>query len=575
MCGRGGFQTHPDKTGPWLTEIVRAWQRNYYEHMRIALINPGQLSDAGEDQFAGRMDTVFFRLTPFSKTYFGIPLALPTLAGATPSKHSVRIIDEMVETIDFDAPCDVVGISAMTCKATRGYQIAVEFRKRGVPVIMGGIHASMCPDEVAAHVDCVVVGEADAIWAEILHDLEQGQLKPRYCGALPDAASIALPRHDLTPHEHYFAYLLQTTRGCPRDCSFCTVTAMNGRTLRKKTPEQVMAEVRSVLRIPNQVRPVIFDIEASKRERRLASGTIFFVDDNFAIDRQHALSICRALKDFQDANDVHINWFTQTDFRVGFDDELLSAMKDAGCMNIFVGFESLSPQTLKAMKKNVNSPERYAECIQGIESHGIAVTASVIVGADSDTLATEDEMAEFVLRNRLFYFFPNILTPYPGTRLAQELQAAQRILIRAPELYNVRNVVFQPKQMTPRQLRELYVSLCQKVLGIDNLHRSALEKLKRPNRYYLTRRWRLLACLGFSWVLVALALKRTITLRELVKLLWWAPKMIIADGSLIAMGLVANLVSFCTFSRSEARRLGKEPARLCDNEHTCRTPREL
>ncbi|MBN1610000.1 MAG: B12-binding domain-containing radical SAM protein [Polyangiaceae bacterium] len=529
--------------------------------MKIHLINPGQLPDAGEDQFAGRIDSAFFRARPFSRTYFGIPLALPTLAAVTPPEHTVRITDEMVEDIDFDEPCDLVGLSAMTCKATRAYQIARKFRERGVPVVMGGIHASMCPDEAARHVDCVVVGEADELWPRILADLARGTLRSRYAAdTFPDISVIPPPRHELTPHSRYYAFFLQTTRGCPRSCRFCTVTAINGRELRRKRPDQVVDEVRALLRLPNPLRPVIVDRAEGNRRRRLATGAVFFVDDNFAIDRDHALDVCRALKALQDQNDLHLPWFTQTDSRTGFDDELLDAMKSAGCMNLFVGFESLLPRTLRAMAKNVNAPERYAECIANIERHGIEVTASVIVGTDAETATSGAEMVRFALENRIFYFFPNILTPYPGTALMQEMDAEGRILLREPELYNIRNVVFAPKRMSPLELQSSFVRLCGELLSLDRLVRTAETKLEREPRYRLTWRWRLIIGFAFSLTFVALTLTGRITFGDLLKLLYRAPRMILVNGSPSALGFIVNSVGFGTFARSEIARLPRSPA---------------
>jgi radical SAM superfamily enzyme YgiQ (UPF0313 family) len=523
--------------------------------LKIMLINPGQLDDAGEDQFAGRIDSAFFRARPFTDTYFGIPLAIPTLAGATPAEHTVKIVDEMVESIDFDEPCDLVGLSAMTCKATRAYQIAAEYRKRGVPVVMGGIHASMCPEEAGEHVDCVVVGEADALWTTLLKDVERGQLKPRYCAEeFPDITRISPPNHELTSHDRYYAFFLQTTRGCPRQCRFCTVTQINGKRLRKKTPEQVVEEVRRVVALPNRLRPVIVDREEENRTRRLTSGTVFFVDDNSAIDREHALAVCKALKQFQDDHDVHLTWFTQADVKTGFDDELLRAMKSAGCMNIFMGFESLSPKALQAMKKNVNAPHRYAACIENIERHGIEVTVSVIVGTDFEDSHSGEEMARFAMKHDVFYLFPNILTPYPGTALKDEMEEAHRIVLREPELYNIRNVVFRPKRMTPLELQTLFVKLCDEVLSLDNLLRTAMEKLKKPKRYYLTVRWRVLIWMAFSFIFMALALRRKITPVDMLKLLVKAPKMILLNGSLAALGFLVNTIGFGTFARSEHRR---------------------
>jgi radical SAM superfamily enzyme YgiQ (UPF0313 family) len=523
--------------------------------LKILLINPGQLTNVGEDQFAGRFDAACFRVKPFSETYFGLPLAIPTLAGLTPAKHHVKIVDEMVEPINFDERCDIVGLSAMTCKATRAYEIATEFRRRGIPVIMGGIHATVCPEEVAKHVDCVVVGEADEIWRSILEDFENGLMKSRYISSkLPNLANVPPPRHDLTAYTKYAAYFLQTTRGCPRSCKFCTVTEVNGKTLRKKTPEQVVAEVKSAISLPNPICPTIVDRANSDRKRKIASATIFFVDDNFAFDRNHALAVCRALKAFEDDNNVHINWFTQSDVKTGFDDELLAAMKDAGCMNIFIGFESLNEATLKAMKKNVNSPERYRECIESIERHGIEVTASVIVGTDHETLETQEEMIRFARENRIFYFFPNVMTPYPGTHLMQEMESDGRILRREPELYNIRNVIFSPKQMSPFELQSIYKELCKSVLDVSRLLQCATEKLKKPKRYYLTVPWRFVVWLAFMFLFTIFMMRKKITLSDYIRLIYYVPKFVLFNGSLAALGFLSNSVGFGAFARGEAVR---------------------
>jgi radical SAM superfamily enzyme YgiQ (UPF0313 family) len=528
--------------------------------LRIVLINPGQLPDAGEDQFAGRIDSLFFRARPFAKTYFGIPLALPTLAGLTPHRHQVRIVDEMVAPVDYDQPCDLVGLSAMTCKATRAYQIAEQFRKRGVPVVMGGIHASMCPDEVARHVDCVVIGEADDLWPRLLDDAEAGRLQARYLAdAFPDLTTLPPPRHDLTPHSRYFCYFLQTTRGCPRGCKFCTVTAHNGKVLRKKTPAQIVAEVKLVVELPNPLRPTVVDRERGGRRRRLASGTIFFVDDNFALDRKHALAVCHALEALQEEREIHLNWFTQSDVNTGFDDELLAAMKDAGCMNIFMGLESLHAESLHALNKDVNVPAHYGQCIANVERHGMDITTSVIVGTDDEDAGAGKEMSRFVDHNHIFYLFPNIMTPYPGTQLREQIETEGRLLRREPELYNVRNVVFVPKRMSPPELRSLFVDLCSDSLNLERLLRIALEKIRRPHRYYLTRRWRFLTWLVFSFIYIVLALRRQITSRDAVRLLRCSPRLLLRDGSMAALGYLVSSIGFGTFARSERRRLRERP----------------
>jgi radical SAM superfamily enzyme YgiQ (UPF0313 family) len=318
----------------------------------------------------------------------------------------------------------------------------------------------------------------------------------------------------------------------------------------------VVAEVASVLQIPNPVRPQVFD-SVRRCTRRIAAGTFFFVDDNFALDRNHAIQVCKALAAFQDEHEIHIPWFTQTDVNAGFDDELLSAMKDAGCVNLFIGFESLSAKSLDAMHKSINTPERYLECIRNVERHGIEVTMSIIVGHDCESRDSLKELTEFAIRNNVFYLFPNILTPYPGTRLGHDIEAEGRISSRAPELYNVRNVVFEPKCMSALELRTAYVELCQAVLNVDRLCRAANERLRQPARYRLAWVWRVTATVAFAAILVGLALRRVITRHELTKLLHWMPRALLCNGSPNAMGFLANIVNFSTFARSEQRRLAR------------------
>ncbi len=203
----------------------------------------------------------------------------------------------------------------------------------------------------------------------------------------------------------------------------------------------------------------------------------------------------------------------------------------------------------------MNSPERYLECIRNIERHGIEVTVSVIVGTDAETISSGEEMARFAMENDIFYLFPNIMTPYPGTRLMEEMEAEGRVLLRETELYNIRNVVFLPKNMSPMELQRLFATLCDKVLTIDYLLKTAARKVKRENRFYMTKSWRILIWISFSMIFAALFLRRKITFKDLLKLFYYAPKLILKDGSLSALGFLVNAVGFGTFSRSEVRRL--------------------
>ncbi|MCP4599847.1 MAG: B12-binding domain-containing radical SAM protein [Proteobacteria bacterium] len=526
--------------------------------MKILLINPDNPAGAGRDLYAGEIFAALCRFKTNTKMYFGLPLALPTLAAVTPSRHTVKIVDEMVEAIDFDEEADLVGITAMTFKATRAYEIAREFKKRGVPVIMGGIHASVRPDEVSEHVDCVVVGEAEELWPKVLEDFEHGRLKPRYTvDKAPDISKIPPPRHDLSSTDKYFLFLLQTTRGCPYNCKFCTVTRFNGKVVRKKSPEQVVNEIESVIKLR---KPPFSILDANDGKKKKISVPFFFTDDNFAIDRKHALAVCKAIEKFQNDRGTLFTWVTQVNYSVGLDDELLTAMNASGCRHLFMGFESLGSESLKAMKKKMNTPEKYAAAIQNAKRYGMETAFSVIIGGEFDDINTGNTVADFIDKNEVFYILPNIMTPYPGTVLGEEMDKEGRIVSKNPDYYNIRNVVFKPKLMTPLQLQTVYTEFCARVFDFDNMIKRAHASLKHPRRYILPIPTRIFIWILLSFTAVRLTLTGKLRLRIGVKLLALAPRFILVNGTASALGLLATSADYDDFARSELNRLDKSPA---------------
>lgn len=528
--------------------------------MKILLINPGNPAQAGRDLYTADIHSALCRFTVNKKMCFGIPLALPTIAGVTPKHHTVKIIDEMIEAIDFSEKCDLMGITAMTYKATRAYEIAAAFRKRGVPVVMGGIHASMCPDEAAKHVDCVVIGEADNLWPRLLGDFERGNLLAQYkAESPPDVSKLPPPRYDLTNHDGYLVFFLQTTRGCPYSCKFCTVTEFNGKAIRKKSPEQVIQEIETVLPL-RKLHLRLIDMDEGRKRKKLATTCIFFTDDNFAINRKHALEICKAITDYQKEKGIVISWFTQVNYEVGLDNELLTAMRSAGCFQLFMGFESLDPNALKALKKTMNSPERYASSIKNTRQHGMEVVFSIILGSDHDTTMVGDEIARFVEQNNIFLVLPNILTPYPGTVLRKEMDKDERIVQYSPEYYNIRNVVFQPKMMTPIELQRVYTDLCKRIFSIEKMLPRGKKATSYKKRYYIAPVGRIIVVFLFSLSAVRVALKGKITFRALLKLLRYAPGMLILDGSLISLNILAVSADYDSYVHSEVDRFKISPA---------------
>ena len=534
--------------------------------MRILLVNPGNPIDTGPDQSGGEVRGLFYRFKAFQKTYFAVPLALPTLAALTPREHTVKIVDEMVDLIDFDEPFDLVGITAMTYKAPRAYQIAQEFRKRGVRTILGGIHASMRPQEAIQHADSIAINEADEMWPQILEDALAGKLKSQYrAPSFPDVTKIPPPRFDLTSYSRYFSFPVQTTRGCPNACEFCSVSYFNGRAIRRKTPQQVVREIEEVLKVSRT--PLKLRDNDNPRDRRpLMAAALFIADDNFAIHRNHALATCEALRHYQQEKNIFINWFTQVNFQVGFDDELLEAMASAGCFSLFIGFESLNENTLKHMKKRMNSPQRYADSIANIRRFGMEVYYSTISGGESDTGKAGDELCDFVEKHNVFYVWPNILTPHPGTPLYNGLKKEDRILSESWEHYDQRNVVYKPALMSPDELQGLYSDTCTRLFDFDELLKRAKYLLGIPKRLSLTPLWRTFLFIWFVITSLVLLFRGKGSLRRFVKMIANAPRFLLFSGTLVAIDTLVYSLESSIFARAEGKRLNhtKESKRVGD-----------
>lgn len=522
--------------------------------MKILLINPSCLAEAGRDLYSAQLLGPLFTFQPNTRMALGVPLALPTLAANTPVEHHVKIVDEEIEEINFDEYADIVGITAMTFKATRAYEIAKEFRARGVKVVMGGIHASMCPDEVSRHVDCVVIGEAEKLWPKLLIDVAEGKLKGRYKATeFPDLKESGVPRYDLVKNRQYLYSYLQTTRGCPFNCSFCTVTKFNGRAIRKKKPEQVINEVDALLKLKPNREFNVFS-KAAGKVRRFA-GTIAFIDDNFAIDRDHALSVCRAFQRYQEEHDIAIAWYTQVNFTVGFDEELLTEMANSNCQHLFIGFESLDQATLKLMRKKMNTPEKYAESIRNIHEHGIRVVYSTIIGDDNTSIKSVNQLIEFIRENNVFHVLLNILTPYPGTELFDNMKTENRILTLDPHLYNVRNVVFKPKGMSQPQLQALYAKACGRLFRFKSVYMRGKPMIGLSKQLNLQFFDRIAAWIGLSYTALSLTWKGRLRLSTTIRILMLAPFLILKNGNIFSIELLSASADYDDFACSETDRL--------------------
>ena len=339
------------------------------------------------------------------------PLSLLALAGLTPPGWDISVLDENLAPIDYEAlpRPDVVGITAFTSQAPRAYEIAAGFRARGVPVVMGGIHATMCLDEASSHVDSVVTGEAEAVWADVLEDVRTGCLKARYDGGRATMDQIVPARHELLPKGYGFGSI-QTTRGCSLNCSFCSVTEFNGARYRQRPISEVVEEFKSV------------------PERR-----VLIVDDNLIGRKpQHierAKELFRALAEA----DTGKSWIGQTTVNFADDEELLTLAAKAGCVGLFIGFESVAPEGLPELgKKSAMLSERdIPASVERIRRHGILVVGSFIMGLDSDRPGVGRLIAETAGHYGVDNINVLFLTPLPGTRLWKQFEAEGRIALNA------------------------------------------------------------------------------------------------------------------------------------------------
>lgn len=351
------------------------------------------------------------------------PLGLLAVAALTPPEWEITVFDENVRVPDYATlpRPELVGITAFTSQACRAYEIAGAFRDRGVPVVMGGIHATMCPDEAAARVDAIVTGEAEPIWAEVLGDAQRGALRSRYDGAHADMSTIPPARHDLLNGDYAFGSI-QTTRGCPLNCSFCSVTAFNGYKYRRRRIADVVREFVAI------------------REKH-----VLIVDDNLIGTNREHLARAKDLFRAMIAADLRKRWIAQVTINMADDDELLSLAARAGCVGVFIGFESPTAAGLREVGKKFNllNGRDFAASVRHIQRHKILVAGSFIMGLDTDRPGIGRQIAAAAMRYGLDVLNTLFLTPLPGTRLWGEMESAGRIPARTfPEDWKYYTLTF-------------------------------------------------------------------------------------------------------------------------------------
>ena len=369
--------------------------------------------------------------------------AAPMVAALTPEGHDIKIVDEIVEDIDFDEPADLVAISSMTPMASRAYEIAAEFRRRGVKVALGGIHPSACPEEAAEHADAVIVGEAEDLWPQAVMDGEKGRLLKFYRKDYwHPLTGLPRPKWELLRTDKYFPItIVETSRGCPHNCDFCAVTNFYGGKYRVRPVEEVEREIQYL-----HIQPALSGLK--RFSTPYPKGMIFFADSNIVANRKYAKELFTMLSKYK------IPWQSYATISIADDPELLRLAKESGCVGLAIGFESLSHENLGRIGKGFNRPEKYAESIKKLKDHGIGIVASFIFGLDSDDVGVFERTRSFIDDNRIDSSFFLISTPLPGTRYRDRMLAEGRIFDHNWDHYDCTHVVFKPKLMTPEELSE-------------------------------------------------------------------------------------------------------------------------
>ncbi len=415
-------------------------------------------------------------------------LNLPYIAAVTPPGVEVKIVDEAFEKIDFEEKVDLVGITAQTPVAPRAYQIAEEFKKRRTPVVIGGVHASMLPQEALQHVDAVIVGEAEEVWPELIEDLRRGRMKQIYTRSeFVNPSDLPLPRRDLLNEKFYFPLkLLETTRGCPHHCDFCGVSKFFGFRYRSRPISEIERELHTLFRkgpVMNPVLKRILSLFSKDLPYFLKRKLLYIIDSNIAGDKGFCLNLLSLLKEFD------LLWYGHAPVSIAFDQKLLEGFSQSGCIAINIGFESFSTDNLKAMGKGFNQPSRYAEAVKRIHGQGIGIMGTFIVGLDDDDPGVFQRIIDFCIDSKLDWALTFIMAPYPGTESFLRLEKEGRIFCTDWEKYDSLNVVYQPSQMSAEELEKGMRKTWKDVFSTSSIYQRILKRPWIHPLFYLAMNW--------------------------------------------------------------------------------------
>jgi radical SAM superfamily enzyme YgiQ (UPF0313 family) len=400
---------------------------------------------------------------PYIRTWQMEPLAPATLAGLTPRDRDTRIrfYDDRTESIPFDEPTDLVALSVETYTAKRSYQIASEYRRRGVPVVMGGFHATLVPDEASEYAESIVIGEAERLWPQVVEDFRNGRLRRVYRQVgRPSLADIRPDRSIFARKRYLPVGLVEAGRGCHFRCEFCAIQSYFSNTQTRRPTEEIVAEVR-----------------------RISKPLIFFVDDNITSNMDQAKEFFRALIPLKK------RWVSQASINAAHDEEFLRLIKASGCQGLLIGFESLNPDNLRRMRKSFNMMHGgYEQALANLRRHGIRLYPTFILGYDEDHGDTLEETLEFAERHKFYIAAFNHLTPFPGTPLYDRLKAEGRLLFERWWLdprYRYGMVPFAPRRMTADDVKQRCIEARQRFYSFRSILRRGLDRQVNGRTWFM------------------------------------------------------------------------------------------
>jgi len=397
------------------------------------------------------MDTIL-------KTRMSPSLAIYTLLALTPDKHETVIINENIENIDYNLDVDIVAITVTVDVFPRSIEIASKYRKRGIPVIAGGIHISSCPQDSMEHFDSICIGMAERIWGKILQDAENGQLQKYYCDMENIKGNeIVSPAYEkIDKNKYFYTNIISTSRGCPFKCDFC-YNSSNG------APEHITRPIEDVI----------------DEIKRLHNRHIMFIDDNFIGDISWTKEFCKKIMN------MGLKWNCAVSANILNHLDLLDMMKESGCQSLFIGIESINANSIKSVHKIQNNTMNYDKLIEEIHKRGIMVNASVVFGLDDDDPSVFDTTLEWMVKRKVETVTAHILTPYPGTKLYERMVNENKIFDFDYSHYNTANVVYYPNKMTPEELYKGYINFYKKFYSFKNIIRRIPENKSQWSTYLL------------------------------------------------------------------------------------------